>query len=217
MAVIQLVMTGVPAFVGTVLGRTKVKFFIDETEFDPRKQIEVDLAKNTKDVPAAQWATDVDVDKQTDGGWTTIGPRFHAGPYVGAAYLSERLVNQYAPVLASWPPTPDAIYQYQAILRSDNGTLTRFHGFKVVVVTAARGNHAHLAFIRVGETAPVGGRAAARWIDLSDSDVSDPASNGFTTITAASTPGTVGALFLRSEVMAAGAPHNPKVPRGEGW
>lgn len=217
MPAVQLVLTGVPAFVGTVLGQTRVKFFIDENEFDPTKVIEVDLAKNPTAVPPAQWATGVDVDQQTTGGWTTIGPRFHAGPYVGAAYLSQRLVTQYASLLASWPPAPDEIYQYQAVLRSDNGNVTRYHGFKVRVVSPANGSQAHVAFIRVGTTAPAGGRASARWIDLSDPDVCDPASNGFTTITSTSTVGTVGALFLRSEVMAADAPGNPKIPKYLGW
>ena len=217
MPAFQLVLTGVPAFVGSVLSPTRVKFFIDENEFDPAKTIEVDLAKNTASVPPAQWETDVDVDQQTTGGWTTIGPRFHAGPYVGAVYLAQRLVNQYASVLASWPPAPDDIYQYQAVLRADNGSVTRYHGFKVRVLSPANGSQAHVAFVRVGAVGPAGGRPAARWIDLSDPDVCDPAANGFTTITPTTSPGTVGALFLRSEAMAADSPTNPKVPKQLGW
>lgn len=217
MPVVQLVLTGVPAFVGTVLAPTRVKFFIDENEFDPTKTIEVDLAKNTANVPPAQWATQVDCDHGTAGGYTTIGPRFHAGPYVGAVYLAQRLVQQYQSVLANWPPAPDEIYQYQAVLRADNGNVARYHGFKVRVLSPASGSQAHIGFVRVGQAGPAGGRPGARWIDLADPDVCDPASNGFTTITSTSTVGTVGALFLRSEVMAADAPGNPKIPKYLGW
>ena len=103
MAVTQLVLTGMPAFVGAVRGPTKVGFFIDENEFDPKKLIDVDLDKNPATVAPASWATGVDVDYQTTGGWTTIGPSFNGGAYVGGVYLAQRLVTQYASVLANWP------------------------------------------------------------------------------------------------------------------
>ena len=53
MAVNQLVLTGMPAFVGVVRGPTKVGFFIDEDEFDSTKLIEVDLDKNPATVAPA--------------------------------------------------------------------------------------------------------------------------------------------------------------------
>jgi hypothetical protein len=214
MAVHQLVMTGVPAFVSVVQGPTRVRFHVDPNDFNPANVIDVDLAKNPAVIPPAQWATDVDVDYQTTGGFTTIGPRFHGGSHVGAAYLSERLVTQFKPVLATWPPAPDELYQYQAVLRSDNGVITRYHGFKVRVMSPGTGTLAHLGFIRVGTSAPSLG---ADWIDLADPAISDPAANGFTTITTSSARGTEGALFLTSGAMAAMAKPGPKIPVFAGW
>jgi hypothetical protein len=217
MAAVQVVFTGVPAFVGVVLSPTKVRFFIDENEFDPAKLIEVDLAKNTAAVPPAQWATSLECDQQTTGGLTTIGPKFHAGPHVGAGYLAQRLVTQYQLMLGSWPPPPDDICQYQAVVRSDNGNVTRYHGFKVQVLSPSAGSHAHIGFVRVGTPGPTGGRASALWIDLADPDICDPASNGFTTIDSTSPVGTVGAVFLRSEVIVLDRIRYPKMPASYGW
>ncbi len=216
MAVTQLVLTGVPAFVGAVRGPTKVGFFIDENEFDPKKLIEVDLAKNTAAIAVANWSSEVECDSQTTGGLTTIGPRFSAGPHIGGVYLAERLVQQYKSALADWPPAPDELYQYQAVLRSDNGNVTRYHGFKVRVLSPAKGTHAHVAFIRAGEAAP-GPLARRQWIDLADPDYIDPKANGFTTIDPASPVGSDGAVFVRSEVIAMDGPSWPKFPRNQGW
>lgn len=211
MAVTQLVLTGVPAFVGSVRGPTTVGFWIDENEFDPKNLIEVDLAKNTAAVAAAQWVNEVECDHQTTGGLTTIGPRFHAGPHVGGVYLAERMVQRYASALASWPPTPDDTYQYQLVIRNDGVNVVRYHGFKVRVMSPVVGSLIHVAFVRVGEQAP-GPMAARRWIDLADPGTCDPKSNGFTTIDPASPVGTVGAVFLTPEVIAFDGPNWPKIP-----
>lgn len=217
MAVTQLVLTGVPAFVGVVRGPTSVGFFVDDKQFDPNRLIEVDLAKNPARVDPARWATDVDCDSQTTGGLTTIGPEFPKdNRYVGGVYLAERLVKKYASVLAGWPESPDDIYQFQAVLREEKGTVTRYHGFKVQVLSAGRGTQAHVAFIQPGDSTP-GPRSTRQWIDLADPGTCDPKSNGFTTIDAASPPGTIGALFLNAEVFAKDPPSWPKFPRWLGW
>lgn len=211
MAVTQLVFTGVSAFVGDVTGPTQVKFYVEEHEFDPTKRIAVDLAKNPDNVAPAAWGTDVDVDMfKQFGGWTTIGPSFHGGVHVGGVYLAQRLV----PADIAWPPPGDALYQYQALLRDDNGTKTRYHGFKVRVMSPSSGTLAHLGFIPVGASAPTGG---VYWIDLADPTVSDPQANGFTTITPSSPAGTVGALFLTASGMATLAKKPPKYPAALGW
>lgn len=214
MPAVQLVLTGVPAFVYVVRGATTVRFSIDENVFDPNRMVDVDLAKNTS-LPAASWATGVDVDLQTAGGFTTVGPRFPRGVHNGGVYLAQRLVTQYSALLASWPPAPDALYQYQAVLRSDNGNITRYHGFKVRKRGAAQGTLVHLAFYRAGDATP--GSLGSDWIDLADPDISDPQANGFTTITPASPAGTDGALFLTSSAMAALAKPPPKWPPSQGW
>ncbi len=211
----QLLLTGVPAFVGQVLGPTRVKFFLDENEFDLRKSIEVDLAKNTDAIPAARWGTDVEVDHQMIGGLTTIGPRFPRGRHEGGVYLSERLYTQYAPQLSGWPKAPDAIYQFQAVLRENGGVVTRYHGFKVRVLRAAVGSLVHLAFIPAGASAPAA-TSPVHWIDLSDPAISDPRANGFTTIDTTSSAGTEGALFLTSSAYAT-LINPPKYPPGQGW
>jgi len=209
MASTQLVLLGVPAFVGSVTGPTTIAFTIDEAIYGPPNLISVDLAKNTS-LPPAQWAT-VDVDKQTTGGYTTIGPTFNNGQYVGAVYLADRLVTTYKTQLAAWPPPPDARYQYQALLRADEiGNVTRYHGFKVQVASAAVGSLIEVLAIPVGSTAPVG---IGAWIDLSDAGYSDPKANGFTTIDATSPVGTVGALFLSAAAMEPDWPPGiPKIP-----
>ncbi len=204
----QLLLTGVPAFVGEVLGPTRVKFFVDEKQSNRGNMVEVDLAKNTQAIAAAAWAQDAECDHQTHGGRTTIGPTFHRdAKHVGCVYLAERIFTRY-PFLASWPPKPDERYQYQLVLRA-NGGEERYHGFKVRVVSAAVGSLAHVEFFAVGESAPSG---VPQWIDLADRDVCDPQANGFTTITPASPVGTIGALFMSSRVIAADVPNHPKIP-----
>ncbi len=216
MPVTQLVLLGVPAFVGVVTGPTTVRFFIDENDFDPNRLIDVDLAKNPQTVPPSAWAQNVDCDYQTTGGLTTIGPTFHAGAHVGGVYISERLKTRYAQVLANWPPAPDEAYQHQAVLRSDNGTVTRYHGFKVRVLSPSVGSLVHVAFIRAGSPATAAGRP--QWIDLADPAVADSATNGLTTILPSSAVGTVGALFLTSvTIQEGGGTDVPKYPRSLGW
>lgn len=218
MAGSQVVFTGVPAFVGLVMAPTRVKFSLDENDFDPVRMLDVDLAKNPSDVPAAQWATGVDCDQQTGDGLTTIGPQFHGGRYVGAVYLAQRLVTQYASVLSSWPPQPDDVYQYQLVVRSDNGIVTRFHGFKVRVLPGTIGTLMQLAFVRAGARVPAAGAPRTRWIDVGDSSVCDAKANGFTTIDPTTPPGTTGALFLSmATVRDGGNTDPPKVPKNLGW
>lgn len=208
MAANQLLLTGVPAFVGEVLGPTRVKFFIEEKQFDTKNMVEVDLAKNTKACAPATWAQDVECDHGTQGGLTTIGPTFHRdAKHVGCVYLAERIFAKY-PFLASWPPKPDERYQYQLVLRAD-GNEQRYHGFKVRVVSPAVGTLAHVEFFAVGEPVPSG---VPQWIDLADPAVCDPYANKFTTITPASPVGTIGALFMSSRVIAADVPNHPKIP-----
>ncbi len=214
MAANQLLFTGVPAFVGEVLGPTKVRFFVDENVFDPKQRIEVDLAKNPLAVQPAAWGTEVDVDSQTTGGYTTIGPAFHRGPHVGLAYLSERLVTRYATLLASWPPAPDTKYQFQALVRESNGAIARYHGFKAEVVSAAVGSLVQVAFVRPGTK--IADRPG-RWIDLADPTICDAPANGFTTISSSSAVGSVGAVFLSAEAIALDGPRYGKYPRYLGW
>lgn len=215
MAVNQVVFTGVPAFVGVVKGRTTVEFFIDENEFDPANMIAVDLAKNPDAISESAWATDVECDFQTTGGGTTIGPHFNGGNHVGCVYLADQLTRKYAKVLASWPPKPDDIYQYQLVHRADPRGVMRYHGFKGQVMSAAKGSLAHVSFIRTGSPTPAGG--PGWWIDLDDPGVCDPASNGFTKITPSSPVGSIGAVFLSSAAIAAAPPTWPKIPPWLGW
>jgi hypothetical protein len=208
----QLLLTGVPAFVANVTSSTVVQFSIDESDFNPANLIKVDLAHNTS-LPPAQWAT-VEIDISTVGGYSTIGPKFRNGVYVGAAYISEKVRLQYAAALVDWPPAGDDLYQYQAVLRA-NGDVRRFHGFKVNVFAPTVGTVAHLEFIPTGGV-PGSSTNPRRWIDLSDASVIDPAVNGFTTITAASPVGTMGAVFLTSTAMHSQALDKPKIPLGLG-
>ena len=212
MATTQLLLTGVPAFVGSVTSSTVIQFSIDENDFDPAHLIKIDLANNTS-LPPAQWAN-VEIDISTTGGYSTIGPRFRNGAYMGAAYITDPVRTKYATALVDWPPAGDDLYQYQAVLRA-NGDVRRFHGFKVNVFAPTSGTVAHLEFI------PTGGIAGSsanprRWIDLSDASVIDPAANGFTTITALSPVGTIGAVFLTSTAMQSQSMDEPKLPRWMG-
>lgn len=210
----ELLLTGVPAFVGQVLSPTRVKFFVKEDEFDLGRSIEVDLHKNPRNVAPAAWAKDVECDHPFDGGRTTIGPKFHDdAKHVGCVYLSERLIAQHAKLLAGWPEHPEAIYQYQLVLR-EGAPVQRFHGFKVRVVSPAVGSLVGVEFFRAGVSTPFG---VPRWIDLANPDVCDPPANRFTTITPSSPVGTEGALFMSSRVITTDAPSHPKIPRAQGW
>ena len=208
MATTQLLLTGVPAFVSHVASSTVVQFSIDENDFNPANLIKVDLANNTS-LPPAQWGN-VEIDISTVGGYSTIGPKFRNGAYVGAAYISEKVRLQYAAALVDWPPAGDDLYQYQAVLRA-NGDVRRFHGFKVNVFAPTVGTVAHLEFIPTGGV-PGSSTNPRRWIDLSDASVIDPSANGFTTITAQSPVGTIGAVFLTSTAMTSQALDKPKIP-----
>ncbi|HET9993489.1 MAG TPA: hypothetical protein VFQ65_33360 [Kofleriaceae bacterium] len=188
---------------------TKVQFAIDENDFNPANLITVDLANNTA-LPPAQWAN-VEIDISTVGGYSTIGPKFRNGAYIGAAYISEKVRQHFAAALVDWPPAGDDLYQYQAVLRA-NGDVRRFHGFKVNVFAPTVGTVAHLEFIPAGGTAGASSNPR-RWIDLADASVIDPAANGFTTITANSPVGTIGAVFLTSTAMSSQAMDTPKMPR----
>jgi hypothetical protein len=214
----QLLLYGVPAFVSQVTGPTTCQFYVDEADFTPANLIAIDLAQNTS-LPPAQWATAVDVDIATTGGYTTIGPRFHNAPHIGAAYISERVWNRFPAGRASWPPAPDAIYQYQAVLRTSSdsapASVVRYHGFKVKIVGPTVGTIVMVAFIPAGAAAPVV-TSPVRWIDLADPAVCDPAANGFTTIVPASPMGMIGALFLTSAAIAAQAMDIPKTPHNQG-
>lgn len=214
----QLLLYGVSAFVSHVTGPTTCQFYVDEADFTPAHQIAIDLAQNTS-LPPAQWAAAVDVDIATTGGYTTIGPRWHNAPHIGAAYISERIWNAYPAGRAAWPPAPDAIYQYQAVLRTGAteapASVIRYHGFKVQIVGPTVGSIVQVAFIPTGAVAPLV-TSPVRWIDLADPAVADPAANGFTTIVPAAPSGTVGALFLTSAAIAAQAMDIPKIPHGLG-
>ena len=206
----HIVFTGVDAFVAQVTGPKTVKFSVSETSFSPL--IDVDLAKNPSTVAVANWATGVDVDETL----TTIGPTFYAGAnYTGGVYLAQRLVTQHASILSGWPGSPDDAYQYQLLVRENNGTITRFHGFKVRVLGQTQGTIARLQFIRPGTNAPSG---RARWLDINDPTVVDPPGQGFTTIAPNTPAGTVGAVFIDTVViMDGGGGEFPKIPRGLGW
>ncbi|MEO6777800.1 MAG: hypothetical protein ABI467_33070 [Kofleriaceae bacterium] len=191
---------------------TVIQFAIDENDFNPANLIAVDLANNTS-LPPAQWAN-VEIDISTVGGYSTIGPRFRSGAYIGAAYIAEKVRLKFAAALADWPPSGDDLYQYQAVLRA-NGDVRRFHGFKVNVFAPTVGTVAHLEFIPTGGTAGTSTNPR-RWIDLADASVVDPAVNGFTTITPASPVGTIGAVFLTSTAMTSQAMDRPKIPTAFG-
>jgi hypothetical protein len=206
----HIVFTGVDAFVAQVTGPKTVKFSISETAFSPL--IDVDLAKNPSTVAVANWATGVDVDETL----TTIGPTFFVnGNYIGGVYLAQRLVTQHASILSSWPGPPDDSYQYQLLVRENNGQITRFHGFKARVLGQTQGTIARLHFFRPGTSAPTG---HTRWLDLADPTVIDPPGAGFTTIAPNTPAGTVGAVFISTvTIQEGGGGDFPKVPRNLGW
>lgn len=223
MATTQLVLLGVPAFVGSVTSSTSVAFTLDEGVYGTSQSIAVDLANNTT-LPPAQWATDVDVDSMTatSGGWTTIGPTFNSGTYIGGVYLADRLVQKYASLLVGYPAAPDAIYQHQAVLRANGGgVVTRYHGFKVLILKPGVGSIVHVAFIRAGSPTPSVATLAAdvptRCIDLADASICDPKVNGFTTIDGSSPAGTVGALFMTSSAISNQVLPMSKYPYGLAW
>lgn len=213
----ELLLTGVPAFVGQVLAAKSLKFFAADNIFDPTKMIDVDLAKNPKLIAPANWGTDVVIDQhESEGGFTTIGPFFNGGRHIGGAYLSQSVYAANSSKLAGWPETYDALYQFQAVLRENNGVITRYHGFKVRVIGAGVQTLAHLAFIPSGSVDPVPG-SPVHWVDLADATICDPRANGYTTIDASSPVGTEGALFLTTKGMTTYLVGAPKVPPGYGW
>lgn len=213
--VAQLVMYGVPAYVSQTSGATQSQFYIDPTDYNPADLIAIDQARDSSVAPSS-WATGVDVDVNTTAGYTTIGPTWNAGNHTGCAYISQAIWNAFPAGRAAWPPSPDALYQYTCVLRSPDGsTVTRYHGFKVQILSASFGTLAHVGFIPTGNASlPAGYRSA--WVDLADASMCDPSTNGFTTITTSSATNTKGALFLTAAGMVSMSMAGPKIPKGLG-
>jgi hypothetical protein len=213
----QLVMYGVDSYVSSVSGTYACQFWVSPTDFNPANLIGVDLAKNPSTVAPSSWATGVDIDIATTGGYTTIGPTWNTGNHTGGAYISQAIWNAFPSGRGHWPPSPDALYQYTAVLRADDAAnVTRYHGFKVKVIGAPFGTIVHVGFIPTGSaTLPVG--ATTRWIDLADAWTCDPPGGGFTTVAATSPINTIAALYLTSAGMTSQGIAGPKYPHGTGW
>ena len=182
------------AYVGQLLGVTRVAWWADDpaaTKFPQSRLVPIDLAYTPSAVRAGQiQIQEIQCDDdRSQGGLTTIGPRFPGGQMIGACWVSET----YLATLGANAPargTPEA-YDYESMATLYWGELgdRRFNGFHAQIVGQPVGSLV-LVDIWNGGTGRSGGPPAGRWwIDLAA--VLDP---NYTTISP--TGPQAGALFL---------------------
>jgi hypothetical protein len=209
----NLVMLGVPAYVAEVIGRTNCRFTYKKNDFTQLNYITIDLAADSSLDPS-KWDNTVDVDTfATGGGLTTIGPVFHEESHKGAVYISQRIVASVRSrgVLQDWPPAPDIDAQYTCVLRFENSAKVRYYGFKAKILDK-RSSLYLVGFIGPSQDEP----SRSLWLELDNSKIADPKSNGFTTLDANTPIGVAGALFLPSDSAQNLALTIPKLPPGFG-
>lgn len=212
MPLVQLVLLGVPAFVGEITGATKCKFWHTEADFDRGRLIEIDLSL-TPDLDPTDWENRVEVDSSSNEGLTTIGPTFHKDSHKGAVYLASRLVTKYrnSGVLNDWPDPGDHDYQYQVAVRFETGTTERYYGFKAQVLGQRQGLTL-LGFIGAGEATP----SRTMWLDLADPSIVDPTTNMLTKLKPTTALNTIDAVFLPRASAQNLLLEIPKLPPGFG-
>lgn len=189
----RTVFYGFGAFVGNLRGVTECDFWPGDPNglgWAATALIPVDLSKNPQAAAAGHIKIDdiqVD-DHRSDGGLTTIGPRFPGGAPIGAVWLSEAHYKANSHKLPRDPNCHD--YETTSILYWSNGSpAKRYFGFHAKI-DAANNKLARVAIWSGGTHRSGHNPAGTWWVDLADPDIVDP-------MTQISTGGQQeGALFL---------------------
>lgn len=209
---------GFGAYVGALRGQTQCEWWPDDpaiVHWSPSTLVPTNLAKT----PAAARAGSIGVadiqcdDHRTNGGLTTIGPRFPQGAMVGAIWLAE----SYWSSLPNKPPRFPAVdghdYEYTSLLYWD-GPLKgrRFYGVHARIL-GANGPLTRVAVFHSGRSKVPGEQPAGPfWLDLAQ--VAHPVEPGATEICGGQQEG---ALFLDESTSRQVAIMSPKLPRTEGY
>jgi hypothetical protein len=212
---------GVGAWVGKVLGEKQVAFWPLPPEeyvppFDPKKLLEVDLAKAPAHAKTAtDWAALQADDHVNLHGSTTLGPFFPDGTSVGAVYMPETYLRK----LKLWPWKQPALFNAQdyefhtVIYREDDGSFRRFRGTYARVIQI-KGNLAEVLLYGPGTSGdPTPKILPPQWFDLNDGALFDPPANGLTELSIPANK-REGALFIAPSLYEASFGYGPKIPAG---
>ncbi|HEY4244597.1 MAG TPA: hypothetical protein VGM88_32510 [Kofleriaceae bacterium] len=208
---------GCPGWVGSVTGQTTCGVWLEKGPgsftYNQKNLVNVNLANTPSQLDPSKWAA-CDVDDNLDnGGLTKIGPDLLEDAMSGAIYVVDRLWATMPNKATQWPPYPGTLdFQYEVAVYSQGADpLLRYVGY-LATVQSHSGTKVLVAITEVGETKPAG----PFWIDLADSKVCDPPTNGLTSINQQSPVGSSGALFVSMGEVGALGLKITKLPLGAG-
>lgn len=206
------VFVGTPAFLGRIDSETCCGFWAEEPVdhgFDPKRLIEVDLARTPSAAAAGHIGWDqVQVDDCFAGpngavSGTTLGPRWPELLLAGAVYLECGFVQSLPAAMRPVYPKPGMSgqpYEYTATVYwphlDDPRAGMRYAGHSAEIVEE-RGSVARLAVYPPGKSLEPGVRPVTMWLDLASSEQCDSGPGSLTTIGTGDAPKR-GALFLIS-------------------
>jgi len=209
----RCVFVGTGGFLGRIDGETRCAFWADEPTdhgFDPRRLIEIDLARTPSAAAAGGigW-DDVQVDDCFSGpngavGGTTLGPRWPELRLGGAVYLERGFADSLPAALR--PPCPPAgadgrSYEFMTTVHwpgtDDPRAGNRYTGHHAEIVEE-RGSLARVAVYPPGASTQPDAPRTSMWIDLASCEQCDAGPDSLTTIGVGPDAPKRGALFLIS-------------------
>lgn len=176
----KIVFHAYSAYVGTIINRTICSFWTDDPaspaiDWDPAKQIKIDLSFNLKNARANGGQIDID-DHMIDGGLTTIGPMFPGGTMIGAAWLTDDFVDKRCKLK---PTLPSHCYPYELKAIAFVGDPTygnrRFQGFKAKILGTQTTGSSILSNVELwtAGTGRSGHAVGTYWLDLATISLPD--------------------------------------------
>jgi hypothetical protein len=206
---------GFGAFVGNIKGATQVEWFPDDPatlNWAAGALIATDLSKNITAARNGMPIADIQVDDhRTDGGLTTVGPRFPQGTMVGGIWLRDTIWNNL-PNQPKHPCTANAeAYELTTHVYLDGQNIRRFHGFHGKIV-GTQGPLTHVLIWSRGRGRVPGEKPLGPfWLDLAQ--VAHPVGPGGTEIGPNKQEG---AVYLDGPTVIALGGGMPKLPPGYG-
>ena len=212
MGAVRCVFVGTPGFLGRIDGPTRVGFWTqdpEELDFDPKRLVDVDLARTPSAAAAGAiaWSV-VEVDDCFTGpggavGGTTLGPLWPELRLAGAVYLAEEFVEALPDELRpSNPPTglEGHAYEFMSAVywphTGDPRAGRRYAGHHAEVLEE-RGTLARVAVYPPGRSADPSVTTVTMWLDLASAEQCDAGPASLTTVGVGDAPKR-GALFLIS-------------------
>jgi hypothetical protein len=210
------------AYVGQLSGQTSCKFWPDDPStfrWDLAHAFHVDLSKTPSAARAGTITWDqVEVDDHTtNGGLTSIGPRFPSSNMIGGVWVHEQHMARIG-LQECAKPQHAFPYELRCMLYVGDKQFgdRRFHGFHAESVgPQAMAGTSTVTRLKVwnGGQGMGGGNASMWWIDLADAA-------DMTESTVGLRGATSGSLYLdadKRQIVMAGGGTGPKLPRSFGY